>query len=374
MTAARLAFYAPLKAPTHPVASGDRTIARLLLKALRGAGYAVETPTAFRSYEGRGETSEQVDLRKAGRAEARKLIRHYVQLPRHRRPHAWFTYHLYHKAPDWIGPMVARALRIPYVLAEASYADKQRQGNWAAGLASTRHAIRCADAIFTLNPRDRDALVALRGGERGVVSIQPFLDTTPFEGPRMAQRSGLAIRHGVEPGVPWLISVGMVRRGDKLASFAMQAEVLARLQHYQWHWLIVGDGVASADLDALLEPLQGRVSRLGALDTPELAVWLRNADLTVWPAINEAIGMALLEAQAAGLPVLAGRTDGVAAICQNAGCTLAEQNSDDLTAALASLLQSPEDLARRGEIARRSVSGVDDAGLALRAVLEPLIA
>ena len=31
----------------------------------------------------------------------------------------------------------------------------------------------------------------------------------------------------------------------------------------------------------------------------------------VWPAINESYGMAMLEAQAAGLPVVAGRTGGV---------------------------------------------------------------
>ena len=35
------------------------------------------------------------------------------------------------------------------------------------------------------------------------------------------------------------------------------------------------------------------------------------ADLYVWPACNEAYGMALLEAQAAGLPVVAGREGGV---------------------------------------------------------------
>ncbi len=38
------------------------------------------------------------------------------------------------------------------------------------------------------------------------------------------------------------------------------------------------------------------------------------ADLFVWPAINEAFGMALLEAQACGTPVIAGASGGVPAI------------------------------------------------------------
>ena len=38
------------------------------------------------------------------------------------------------------------------------------------------------------------------------------------------------------------------------------------------------------------------------------------ADLYVWPAVREAYGIALLEAQAAGLPVVAGREGGVAEV------------------------------------------------------------
>ena len=34
-----VAFYAPMKAPDHPAPSGDRTMARLLLKALVKAGF-----------------------------------------------------------------------------------------------------------------------------------------------------------------------------------------------------------------------------------------------------------------------------------------------------------------------------------------------
>src|SRR3546814_1683340 len=52
----------------------------------------------------------------------------YQALPARQRPQLWFTYHLYYKAPDWIGPKVARALRIPYVVAEASVAYKRASG------------------------------------------------------------------------------------------------------------------------------------------------------------------------------------------------------------------------------------------------------
>ena len=35
----RIAFYAPLKPPDHPVPSGDRRMARLLMAALATAGH-----------------------------------------------------------------------------------------------------------------------------------------------------------------------------------------------------------------------------------------------------------------------------------------------------------------------------------------------
>ncbi|WP_035670480.1 hypothetical protein [Azospirillum brasilense] len=47
----RIAFYAPLKSPTHPVPSGDRRMARLLMAALERAGHAVTLASTLRSWD-----------------------------------------------------------------------------------------------------------------------------------------------------------------------------------------------------------------------------------------------------------------------------------------------------------------------------------
>ena len=57
-----------------------------------------------------------------------------------------------------------------------------------------------------------------------------------------------------------------------------------------------------------------RVRLLGPVAEPDLPPLYAACDLYVWPAVAEAYGMAMLEAQAAGLPVLAGREGGVADI------------------------------------------------------------
>ena len=125
----RIAFYAPLKPPDHPVPSGDRLLARTFVAALRHAGHDVSLASRLRSRDGSGDSLRQQRIRDVGVRLAARLVRRWRREPS-RAPHLWFSYHVYHKAPDWIGPTVSAALRIPYVVAEASIARKQRDGRW----------------------------------------------------------------------------------------------------------------------------------------------------------------------------------------------------------------------------------------------------
>src|SRR4029077_14296353 len=76
--------------------------------------------------------------------------------------------------------------------------------------------------------------------------------------------------------------------------------------------LVAGDGTARAAVEAALRAsIPGRAVVLGALGLAEIAPLNAAADLCVWPAVNEAYGMAMLEAQAAGLPVVSCATRGV---------------------------------------------------------------
>jgi hypothetical protein len=111
----RVAFYAPLKPPDHPVPSGDRRMARLLIEALELAGHEVELAARLRAWQGVPDAARQARIAKLGAALAKRLLRRYRARPAAARPRAWLTYHLYYKAPDWIGPRVSEALGIPYL-------------------------------------------------------------------------------------------------------------------------------------------------------------------------------------------------------------------------------------------------------------------
>jgi len=298
----RIAFYAPLKPPDHPVPSGDRQIAQLFLAALRLAGHEPVLVSRFRSFEGYGDALRQARLAVLGERIANRLLSHCQEFSEFL-PELWFSYHVYHKAPDWLGPAVAGALGIPYVVAEASVTPMQGSGPWAAGHRAVESAIRQADAVIGLNSEDRECILPLLRMPWRWAALKPFIDAANYG--RIGEPEG---------GPPRLITVAMMRQGDKLASYRLLGDSLSRLLDLSWSLEVVGDGPARRDVENALTPLNERVTWMGSLDHGAIAKRLALADLFVWPACNEAFGMALLEAQASGLPVVAGVVGGVGEI------------------------------------------------------------
>ena len=314
---APVAFYAPLKPPGHPIPSGDRRMARALLAALGVAGQPVELASRLRSYDRDGDAVCQRRVKALGERVVGRLLERYRARP----PCAWLTYHAYHKSPDWLGFAVADALRIPYLIAEASFAPKQADGPWALGHAATARALRRADVVLVMTAQDAACLAPLVEPPAELRSLPPFLDPTPFRAARAARarhRADLACQFGLDPGQPWLLTVAMMRPDVKRLSYLLLAEALGRLGG-AWQLLVIGDGAARAEIAAALErAAPGRVRSAGMVPEDALPAFYAAADLLVWPAVREAYGLAMLEAQAAGLAVVAGREGGVAGSCRTA--------------------------------------------------------
>lgn len=353
----RIAFYAPMKAPHHPTQSGDREIARLFLRALSAAGHEVELASRFRSRDGGGDGRRQERIRDIGARLAERLLRRYRAAPAEARPQLWFTYHLYHKAPDWLGPTVARELGIPYVVAEASFAPSQANGPWALGHGAAAEAIGAAAAVFNLNPGDVACVKPLLGDPRCLVPLKPFIQVADFPVTDAADgaREVLARRYHLPAAETWLIAVAMMRPGNKRDSYQLLAGALATLEQRAWRLLIVGDGSVRAQVEAMFARFApGRVVFTGVLAADALRTLLVQCDLFVWPGVREPIGMAMLEAQAAGLPVVTGAGPGVAGIVQD-GCTgllVPRGDVGAFAAAVASLLDGPQERAALGARAR----------------------
>jgi glycosyltransferase involved in cell wall biosynthesis len=167
----------------------------------------------------------------------------------------------------------------------------------------------------------------------------------------------------------------MMRPGDKLASYRALAGALGRLQDLSWRMLVVGDGPARAEVEAALgAAIPGRAAYLGALGLSDVAAVYAAADLCAWPAVNEAYGMAMLEAQAAGIPVVSCATRGVPDVVEHGRTGLLAPYGDEpaLAALVRNLLVDTGKRARLGAAAAAFVAGersVESAALRLGQLL-----
>lgn len=292
----RALFITPMKHPDDPVPSGDRTIARATEHMLQRAGFetirtdpvtswlSAPDPERMRSIEARA--SDEI-----------------ARLKQQARPDLVFAYHCYDKAPDLIGPAIAAHFQAPYIVAEASLAKKRAQGPWAPWYAHAEQALQSAALVLAPNPNDRAGLSHCVRAE--CLHDWPlFIDETAW--PVMPRWSQRATTH--------LVAVAMMREGDKLESYRLLAAALARLAHSDWHLTLVGDGSARETVLDLFRPFGERVAWRGQLHGMALADAYADADLLVWPAVNEALGMVFLEAALQGCPSLAGNEGGVSTL------------------------------------------------------------
>ena len=90
------------------------------------------------------------------------------------------TYHLYYKAPDWIGPRVASHLAIPYVVVEASVAAKRANGPWGVGHEAVLAALKRADAVVSLNPADEAGVRPYVAAPERLHALKPFIDASAY--------------------------------------------------------------------------------------------------------------------------------------------------------------------------------------------------
>ncbi|WP_170327014.1 glycosyltransferase family 4 protein [Ruegeria arenilitoris] len=315
---ARVAFYTPMKAPDSPVPSGDREMARNLMQAIGAQGDAVELASHLRIYDKTGNAQMQATLRAEAETEVQRLIN---DLPSDTA--LWVTYHNYYKAPDLLGPYVCKARNIPYVQLESTRATSRLNGPWAGFAEAAHDACDAAQVIFYHTANDLITLERERYEEQRLVELPPFLPMSDL--PPASTCDGP------------MLAVGMMRHGDKLASYTLLAQTLALLPG-NWTLNIAGDGPARSEVEALMAPFGPKVRFLGQCDRDTLQALYTEASVLVWPGVNEAYGMIYLEAQASGVPVVAQDRPGVRDVLASSYYPIEEDGPEGLATRLRDLL------------------------------------
>lgn len=286
-----------------------------------------------------------------------------------------------------IGRVVARRRGLPFVVSVHGGAydlpagvraemDRSNAGGWDWGrplglLLRARHLFAESDAIITVNAREAELIRARHPGRK--VFVQPHgVPLALFAADhRAAARAAFpSIKDRAVLLVPGRIDP--VKNQDWLVA---QAADLAR-RHPRVLLVLVGactHRVYGEALQARIarEGLGGHVLLAGKLPPgdPRLSGLFQEAQAVVLPSLSETFGLVILEAWAAGTPVLSSRTSGATALVEDGVNGLLFELADPASfhAAADRLLAQPERKAQWGAAGRaKVVSDYDTAVLAAR--------
>jgi len=306
----RIAFYAPMKPTDHPVPSGDRTIARGLIQALVYHGHAVEVMSRMRT---RYAWIRPMTFLRFGLE---------IQMARRRaarfRPDLWLTYHTYYKAPDLLGPVMSRRLGIPYFIIEGSHSPRRWKSLLTRpGFHLNRKALLAAVHVFANKKADLPELHGLLPGSR-ISYVPPGINPQTF---RKDPTKGDHLKRvlGIPPTDPVVCTAAMLRRGRKTDGVRIVIDALATLRRrgIKSHLLVAGGGPGTAGLRRRAAEKVEKIHFLGQVSHDQMRAVYSASDVFAFPGIRESLGMVYLEAQAAGLPVLAYRNGGVSEAVQD---------------------------------------------------------
>lgn len=218
----------------------------------------------------------------------------------------WLSCHCSDTAPDLLGPHCRRHLLLPYIVYQPILNHRQGfrirtlPGQWL-----NRHSLQRADLVFT----DRKATERkLRQfvPQQQIQYLKPRLNPDHFPFDLVARR---ALREHWSIGDRRIVmTTAMLQPGAKTIGVRKVVESCHRLRQRGLETLLViaGDGLDRTLLEReAREKLADQVLFIGKIPRHDLYRYYSAADVFAFPGIQESRGLVYLEAQAAGLPVVA---------------------------------------------------------------------
>ncbi len=202
--------------------------------------------------------------------------------------------------------------------------------------AQARDAASRADAIIAVSEFTKRQVVELLGVPEARVRVVHH-GARPLAFPSVARE-------------PVILHVGALQTRKNIARLVEAFESLDET------WRLVLAGAAGYGAAAILDriarsPARARIETLGYVTPAELAAWYTRATVFAFPSLDEGFGMPLLEAMAAGTPIVTSNRSALHEVAGDAALLVDPEDTAALAAALRRLTNDAElrdDLARRG--------------------------
>ncbi|HYM58981.1 MAG TPA: glycosyltransferase [Solirubrobacteraceae bacterium] len=305
-------------------------------------------------------------LRQPRRAELDGIEVRYVPFLAPPRPRSYGSW------GAWAAPSLALALRrlrrsFPFDLVHAHYAapagDAVRRARLSQPLVVSVHGGDVL-SVAEASPAGRRAVERALGQARLVLANSEAIKRRCRALGARATRvvhlgTDLPSAPAREPREPRLVTVGHLVARKRHAD-VLRALWLLRESHPAVRWVVVGDGPERAALERLARDLDlaGRVELRGQLPHDRAVAAARDASVFVLPSVDEAFGVAYVEAMAAGVPAIGCRGEPgpeEIAACGGGIRLVAPGDPEALAAELRGLLDEPRWRRELGASARATV-------------------
>ncbi len=228
--------------------------------------------------------------------------------------------------------------------------------NWMIYYPAEKFLSRFTDGLITINQEDYRRAQKFHAGKT-ILIPGVGIDLDKFQ-KKEPTRQEIRNKLGIPERKIILMSVGeLTKRKNHMAVI----EALACLKEYDILYVVCGDGPMKARLRARAEELgvRERVKLLGF--RKDIAELHKMADIFVFPSLQEGLPVALMEAMASGLPIVASRIRGNEDLIQNnrGGYLVKAQDSKQLAEAISRMIKNPE---QRDKMEKRNLEIIKHYG------------
>lgn len=228
--------------------------------------------------------------------------------------------------------------------------------NWMIYYPAEKFLSRFTDGLITINQEDYRRAQKFHAGK--IILIPGVgIDLDKFQ-KKEPTRQEIRSKLGIPESKIILMSVGEL---TKRKNHMVMIEALARLKEYDILYVICGDGPLKAQLRAKAEELgvRDRLKLLGF--RKDIAELHKAADIFVFPSLQEGLPVALMEAMASGLPIVASKIRGNEDLISNnqGGYLVNPTDSEQVAKAIEKMIQNPK---KREKMEKRNLEIITKYG------------
>lgn len=253
--------------------------------------------------------------------------------------------------------------RIPVVISEHWSAFPRKRLNSRAILLA-RFAFQRAKAVLPVSYALQEALESyhIKANYQVVPNV---VDTSLFFPPA---------KDGRPNGDKRLLCVArMDPRHNKGHPVLFRALVQLQRQRTDWHLDLVGDGPAQTEYETMVHDLglTGKVAFHGLKPKPEVAEFMRRADVFVLPSLWENLPCVLIEALASGLPIVSTETGGIPEIVDaESGILVPPGDANKLAVALDRMMSLLDEFDRQAIAKKATRYSSESVGSLIHAIYD----